>query len=118
MVQSEAIQCPGSKLFSQQGDAFCQVKMRKQLHEAPALGSGHAEFLAYMSHELRTPLTAIMGFTQVLKLADDYPEFQAKRDEYVHGIDESADRLLQVTQTMLCYLEKVCETEQARQTDG
>lgn len=101
--------------YSEKNESF-HKELRDHLETSPASHVSHAEFLAYMSHELRTPLTAIIGFTQVLKMAKDFPTFDANRDEYVQGIDQSAEHLLRVTQTMLTYLEQVCETEAAQTT--
>jgi len=93
---------------------FNCVDLRKRLANSPANKAGHAEFLAYMSHELRTPLTAILGFTQTIKLSDEHPGLEINRDEYIEHIDVSAQHLLRVIQTMLSYLEDVCEVETAR----
>ncbi|HEY9079560.1 histidine kinase dimerization/phospho-acceptor domain-containing protein [Magnetovibrio sp.] len=93
---------------------FDCIDLRKRLSQSPAKDPGHAEFLAYMSHELRTPLTAILGFTQTMKLAQEYPGLGVNSDEYVDHIDVSAQQLLKVIQTMLSYLEDVCEIETAR----
>jgi len=93
---------------------FNCIDLRKRLANSPANKAGHAEFLAYMSHELRTPLTAILGFTQTIKLSDEHPGLEVNRDEYIEHIDVSAQHLLKVIQTMLSYLEDVCEVETAR----
>jgi len=88
---------------------FCGIDLHKRLAKSPAQEAVHAEFLAYMSHELRTPLTAILGFTQTIKMAREYPTLDVKREEYVDHIDVSAQQLLKVIQTMLVYLEDVCD---------
>ena len=90
----------------------CQ--MVERLAESPANDEGHAAFLAYMSHELRTPLTAIMGFVQVMKMHEEYPELVDNHAEYLDMVDQSSQRLMDVTQTMLSYLEKVCEIKERR----
>ncbi|WP_084005134.1 histidine kinase dimerization/phospho-acceptor domain-containing protein [Magnetovibrio blakemorei] len=96
--------------------AFCHIELRTRLQKTPAKDAQHAEFLAYMSHELRTPLTAILGFTQVIKMAKDAPELGLKPEEYIDHIDVSAQQLMKVIEAMLGYLEAVCEIEAARQT--
>jgi len=93
---------------------FSRTELLKRLAKTPAKHAGHAEFLAYMSHELRTPLTAILGFTQTMKLSQEYPALDIKHDEYIDHIDVSAQHLLGVIQAMLTYLEDVCEIETAR----
>jgi len=94
---------------------FCSVDLRKRLAKAPVKDAGHAEFLSYMSHEMRTPLTAILGFTQTIKLAKEYPDLDVDHEEYIDHIDVSAQQLMKVVQTMLSYLEDVCDIETARQ---
>ena len=93
---------------------FCSVDLRKRLAKAPLKESGHAEFLSYMSHEMRTPLTAILGFTQTIKLAQEFPNIEVDHAQYIDHIDVSAQQLLKVVQTMLSYLEDVCDIETAR----
>lgn len=88
------------------------ISMRNHLSASPANDAGHAEFLAYMSHELRTPLTAIMGFVQVMKMHEEYPGLVDNHAEYLDLVDQSSQRLMVVTQTMLSYLEMVCEMEE------
>jgi len=90
---------------------FCHMELQKRLASSPTNDHGHAAFLSYMSHELRTPLNAIIGFTGMLKILDDCPELGEKRGEYVDGIDQSAQHLLQVVKTMLSYMEKACEDQ-------
>ncbi|MFZ2987940.1 ATP-binding protein [Ideonella sp.] len=58
------------------------------------------DFLANMSHELRTPLNAVIGFSQLLQMANvgaDSP----KHADYIRHIGESGQHLLQLVQTML-----------------
>lgn len=114
MSEKSLVCCPQLARRPDTSALFCDTELRQRLEASPAIKQDHAEFLAYMSHELRTPLTAIIGFTQVLKMAEDVPTFHAKRDEYVHGIDQSAQHLLRMTQAMLSYLERVCEVEATR----
>ncbi len=109
MSYSNSTECVGAAQSQNGRDKFDEVAMEAHLAESPAHDGGHAAFLAYMSHELRTPLTAIIGFTQVLKMAADHPQFQPDQDEYLDNIDESATRLLHVAETMLSYLESICE---------
>jgi len=94
---------------------FDQTKMHQHLAMSPAAKDvGHAEFLAYMSHELRTPLNAILGFTQVMKMKNELPSLRENHDDYIDMVDHSARQMLHVTQTMLSYLENICELEPER----
>jgi Amt family ammonium transporter len=60
-----------------------------------------SEFLATMSHELRTPLNSILGFAELLR--DDLPEAPAAayRRDYVNGIYQSGEHLLQLVNDVL-----------------
>ena len=58
------------------------------------------EFLANMSHELRTPLNAVIGFSQILQMANvgaDSPKYA----KHIRQIGESGQHLLQLVQAML-----------------
>ena len=50
-------------------------------------------FIANMSHEIRTPLNAIMGFSHLVAMEADE---EARFSEYVSGIAESTDMLVQL----------------------
>lgn len=54
-------------------------------------------FLANMSHEIRTPLNAIVGFTELLPMAET-PE---ERDEYIDTIQKSSALLLELINDVL-----------------
>ncbi|WP_075995829.1 PAS domain-containing sensor histidine kinase [Salaquimonas pukyongi] len=60
-----------------------------------------SRFLANMSHELRTPLNAILGFSELLKspIAADFPD--ARKEEYICLIHDSASHLLDVLNGIL-----------------
>ena len=53
-------------------------------------------FLNNMSHEVRTPMTAIVGFSNLLELADE-----EERKNYVKIIRKSADQLLSLFEDIL-----------------
>lgn len=56
------------------------------------------EFLATVTHELRTPLNSILGFSELLKSADNLTERQAK---YAGNIDKSGRGLLTLINDIL-----------------
>jgi signal transduction histidine kinase len=56
------------------------------------------EFLSRMSHELRTPLAAVMGFSELLTLADDLDE---KRQEWARTILKAGQHLLRLVDEVL-----------------
>lgn len=77
-------------------------KTNKKLHQAyeevQHSNRLKTEFLRTISHELRTPLNGILGFTELLvsdpRLADD-------QKNYIHYINQSGLRLLNIIQDLL-----------------
>jgi PAS domain S-box-containing protein len=57
-----------------------------------------SEFLARMSHELRTPLNAVLGFAQLLQLADD---LQPDHREKIGRIHSAGEHLLSLINDVL-----------------
>ncbi|MGB0388947.1 MAG: ATP-binding protein [Ardenticatenaceae bacterium] len=51
------------------------------------------EFLANMSHELRTPLSTVLGMNELLRMKI-YGPLNAKQEETLHDMDQSARHLL------------------------
>ena len=70
-------------------------QLNKDLREA---NQAKNEFLSRMSHELRTPLAAIMGFSELLGLADDLEE---KKREWARTILRSGQHLLRLVDEVL-----------------
>ncbi len=70
---------------------------REQLEEVNRLKS---EFLANMSHELRTPLNAVIGLSQVL-LERIYGPLADKQEEYLKGINQSGQHLIDLINEIL-----------------
>jgi PAS domain S-box-containing protein len=77
------------------------ITERKQMLEDLILAKEQAEqsdklksaFLANMSHEIRTPMNGILGFTELLKVADLSDE---KKQKYINVIQKSGVRLLNI----------------------
>ncbi len=67
------------------------------LQEADRLKS---EFLANVSYELRSPLTSISGFSEMLK-QEYFGSLSDKQKEYVDGIHQSSQRLMQLINDIL-----------------
>jgi two-component system NtrC family sensor kinase len=61
--------------------------------------SGIGEFVAGVAHELNNPLTAVMGFSELLKLADANPQHQRHLDL----IHKSALRCQKIVQNLLSF---------------
>ena len=69
-------------------------KVNRQLQEA---AQAKNEFLSRMSHELRTPLAAIMGFSELLELAD----LDERKAEWAATILKAGKHLLQLVDEVL-----------------
>lgn len=67
---------------------------KKKAQQADKLKSA---FLANMSHEIRTPLNAIIGFSQLLLVAED----PAEREQYAQIINVNNDLLLRLINDIL-----------------
>lgn len=67
------------------------------LQEADKLKS---EFLANVSYELRSPLTSIAGFSEMLS-QEYFGTLSEKQREYVDGIHQSSQRLMQLINDIL-----------------
>lgn len=75
------------------------VENELRLAKEKAEESDHLKsaFLANMSHEIRTPLNAIVGFSGLLAMAENYEE----RDEYINIINNNNELLLQLINDIL-----------------
>jgi len=59
-----------------------------------------SEFIGHVSYQLRTPLTNIIGFGEILE-AEMFGELNARQHEYMLGILESSETLLDVVNDIL-----------------
>jgi signal transduction histidine kinase len=75
-----------------------QERSRKEITEAKQraerANEAKSTFLAHMSHELRTPLNAIIGFAGAIRAETFGPINNARYNEYIADIEESAQHLL------------------------
>jgi PAS domain S-box-containing protein len=65
--------------------------------EAQHASQAKSIFLSRMSHELRTPMNAILGFTQILGLELEDPEYQ----QHIAEIMKAGDHLLNLIEELL-----------------
>jgi signal transduction histidine kinase len=78
-----------------------QAEADLRLAKDAAEGANRAKsaFLSAMSHELRTPLNAIIGFSSLL--AEQPDAFNERSGEYLHEINDSGVRLLNLINDIL-----------------
>lgn len=77
------------------------VLLRETQAAAQAGDRAKTEFLALMSHELRTPLNAIVGFSEIVKSADQKWASVDKTTEYAEAIHSAGLHLLKVINDIL-----------------
>ena len=66
--------------------------------QAEAENRAKSKFLASMSHEIRTPMNAIMGYTQLLKRAQNLTSDQYR---FLEIVDSSGEHLLELIDSVL-----------------
>ena len=74
-----------------------EIELRKAKDKAEESDRLKSAFLANMSHEIRTPLNAIVGFSNLLTIAENEEE----RDEYINIISSNNELLLQLINDIL-----------------
>lgn len=74
-----------------------EIELRKAKDKAEESDRLKSAFLANMSHEIRTPLNAIVGFSNLLTMAEDEEE----RNEYINVISSNNELLLQLINDIL-----------------
>lgn len=72
-----------------------EVKLREEAEQA---NNSKSLFLANMSHELRTPLNSILGFSQILRRAENMSKEQR---DYIDIILKSGEHLLSLINSIL-----------------
>ncbi|NQZ13525.1 MAG: PAS domain-containing protein [Alphaproteobacteria bacterium] len=75
--------------------------LRKAKDSAERAYAAKSQFLANMSHELRTPLNAIIGFSEMMQHQLLGPIGNDKYIEYISGIRESGEHLLDLISDIL-----------------
>lgn len=71
-------------------------QLQEALDEIHHLEQAREQFFASVSHDIRAPLTAIMGFTEMMSIAD--PERQV---EFLRGVESNTTRLRVMVDTMI-----------------
>ncbi len=66
-----------------------QHELHEALDRAKAALKAKSDFLANMTHELRTPLTAIVGFSSLMKAAEDLNPRHARQMGIIHDASEN-----------------------------
>jgi signal transduction histidine kinase len=72
--------------------------LEKAKSEAEAANRAKSAFLAAISHELRTPLNGVLGFAELLELANDLSD---EHKRYVSHIRKSGKHLLTMVQDII-----------------
>ena len=75
-----------------------ELDLHYALDEAKAALKAKSDFLANMTHELRTPLTAIVGFSRLMKGADD---LNPRHAHQIGIISDASENLLSVVNDVL-----------------
>lgn len=78
-----------------------EINLREAKESVERAYAAKSQFLANMSHELRTPLNAIIGFSDLMEKQILGPLGQEKYTEYVGGIKQSGEHLLDLISDIL-----------------
>lgn len=78
-----------------------EINLRAAKDAAERAYAAKSQFLANMSHELRTPLNAIIGFSEMMQQQLLGPIGTEKYLEYINGIRESGEHLLDLISDIL-----------------
>jgi two-component system cell cycle sensor histidine kinase PleC len=113
--ETRFVRCEGRCEMDSEGDVIAlygimQDITESMLHErdlreakdsAERAYAAKSQFLANMSHELRTPLNAIIGFSEMMQRQLLGPIGTPKYIEYIAGIRESGEHLLDLISDIL-----------------
>lgn len=79
-----------------------EEELKKSASELKELNEAKDRFISIISHDLRTPFSSILGFTDFL-LSKDPDLNDEKREQYVRYIQESAQSMLGLVNSLLDY---------------
>jgi len=113
--ETRFIRCEGRCSFDEEGEVVAlygimQDMTERMLYERDLMQAkeqaehayaARTQFLANMSHELRTPLNAIIGFSEMIERQLLGPIGTEKYLEYIGGIRESGEHLLDLISDIL-----------------
>ncbi len=113
--ETRHIRCEGRCAFDDEGEVIALYGMMQDMTErilyerdlrsakdqAEQAYAARTQFLANMSHELRTPLNAIIGFSEMMQRQLLGPIGTEKYLEYIGGIRESGEHLLDLISDIL-----------------
>lgn len=78
-----------------------EIEVRQAKESVERAYAAKTQFLANMSHELRTPLNAVIGFSEMIERQLLGPIGNEKYLEYISGIRESGEHLLDLISDIL-----------------
>jgi two-component system, cell cycle sensor histidine kinase PleC len=113
--ETRFIRCEGRCALNAEGEVVAlygimqdmteRMQNEHQLRQAKDIAerayASKSQFLANMSHELRTPLNAIIGFSEMMQRQLLGPIGTAKYLDYIGGIRESGEHLLDLISDIL-----------------
>lgn len=113
--ETRYIRCEGRCQTDREGDVIAlygimqdvtetrqrEIDLRNAKDTAERAYAAKSQFLANMSHELRTPLNAVIGFSEMMERQLLGPIGTEKYLEYIKGIRESGEHLLDLISDIL-----------------